>query len=165
LKNFTSLKGRINNMKRCISILKAFVLSASTLGVVLAADNTLATPVIEVNLGSFVSVNGSYLGGAPVNKPNPAVYQVYANAQECLRIDVVGGAANFFEATLVSPSGRTWQQSGPALIKARTLTGGWYTLQISSSTGAATTGTFTMRIGRLPANSPSCQPLSPQKIQ
>lgn len=151
-------------MKRSISILKAFVLSASTLGVVLAADNTLATPVIEVNLGSFVSVNGSYLGGAPVNKPNPAVYQVYANAQECLRIDVVGEPPNL-EATLVSPSGRTWQQSGPALIKARTITGGWYTLQISSSTGAATTGNFTMRIGRLAANSPSCQPFSPQKIQ
>ncbi len=151
-------------MKRCISILKAFVLSASTLGVVLVADNTLATPVIEVNPGSFVSVNGSYLGGAPVNKPNPAVYQVYANAQECLFIDVVGGPPTF-EATLVSPSGRTWQQSGPARIKALTVTGGWYTLQISSSTGAPTTGTFTTRIGRLPANSPSCQPLSPQKIQ
>jgi hypothetical protein len=164
LKNFTSLKGRINNMKRSISILKAFVLSASTLGVVLAADNTLATPVIEVNPGSFVSVNGSYLGGAPVNKPNPAVYQVYANAQECLFIDVVGGPPTF-EATLVSPSGRTWQQSGPARIKALTVTGGWYTLQISSSTGAPTTGTFTTRIGRLAANSPSCLPLTPQKIQ
>ena len=151
-------------MKRSISILKAFVLSASTLGVVLVADNTLATPVIEVNPGSFVSVNGSYLGGAPVNKPNPAVYQVYANAQECLFIDVVGGPPTF-EATLVSPSGRTWQQSGPARIKALTVTGGWYTLQISSSTGAPTTGTFTTRIGRLAANSPSCQPLSPQKIQ
>lgn len=147
------------NMKQCVGILNAFLLSASSLGLFIAADKALATPVIEVNLDSGVNVNGSYLT-SPLGRPNPAVYQVYAGTNECIYI--IGTTQTVdVEATLISPSGRVWQNDDGGgnnypFIKAITPVSGWNTLQLSHFSGGGSNGTFTFFIGRYPSTSSFC---------
>ncbi len=152
-------------MKRRVSILNALLMSASSLGLSLAPLAALATPVVEVNLNTSADVTGSYLT-TPLGKPNPAVYQVYAGANECLRI--VGTAQTVdVEATLISPNGTVWRNDDGVpgttlpLIKAVTSGAGWYTLQISHYSGSGSNGTFTVNVGRYATTNSLCSPSTP----
>lgn len=147
-------------MKRRVSILNAAFLSAASLGLSLAPNAAFATPVVEVPNGGTVTINGSYLASP---NPNPAVYQVFAAANQCLRIAGIAQSGVDLEATLVSPGGRVWQDDDTngslrPLIKAITPGGGWYTVHLSSYVGSTTPGTFTVQISRFASTDSRCQP-------
>jgi hypothetical protein len=150
-------------MKRHVSTLQAALFSAASLGLSLAPNAAFATPVVEVPNGGTVTINGTYLGSP---NPNPAVYQVFATANQCLRIQGIvpaGASAYDIEATLVSPGGTTWQDDDSAgnvqpLIKAIAPGTGWYTLHIAQFFGSTSNGNFTVQIGRFASTDARCQP-------
>lgn len=106
------------------------------------------------------TVNGSVEFNANQNR-DPWVAQVFATGGgSCLRIAVTSQGADL-EATLVSPSGRVWQDddSNGSLrprINAQTDVRGWYVLTLSHFAGSAVNADFTMQISR-PA---SCLPVT-----
>jgi hypothetical protein len=68
---------------------------------------------------------------------DPFVAQVFTSGAECLRIAVVSQGQDL-EATLISPTGRIWQDddsggSNRPLIRAITDVRGWYPLTLSQS--------------------------------
>lgn len=104
-------------------------------------------------------VNGSVEFNANNNR-DPFVAQVFSAGNECLRIAVVSQGADM-EATLVSPSGRTWQDDDGngalrPLLKSITDVRGWYPLVVSHFAGTAVNADFSMDVQRLPSNSASC---------
>jgi hypothetical protein len=107
-------------------------------------------------------VNGSIEFNANQNR-DPFVAQVFSSGGECLRIAVVAQGADL-EATLVSPSGRVWQDddSNGSLrprLHAVTDVRGWYPLALSHFAGTAVNADFSMDIQRLPTA--SCNPVTP----
>jgi hypothetical protein len=119
-----------------------------------------------------VTVRGTYVHFQSDNatKAIPAVYQVFSNGGECVRLEVVFQAADLdLEATLVCPDGTTWQDDDSAgnlkpLIKAITPSvSGWCTLQLASYNGDRSGGhrfvgerDFQFRYGRYPSNNLNC---------
>lgn len=128
-----------------------------------------------------VSVRGTYVHfqAEGATKAIPAVYQVFSNGGECVRLEVVFQATDLdLEATLVCPDGTTWQNDDgdrglKPLIKAITPSvSGWCTLQLSSFNGDRPGGVgfvgerdFQFRYGRYPSNNSNCAdptaPLNP----
>jgi hypothetical protein len=164
-------------MKRRVSVLNAAFLSATSLGLSLMPNAAFATPLIEDNLSTCntvrcesVSVTGTYLAPtiSGVFKPNPAVYQVYASGNECLRIEGTAQSTDV-EIELISPRGTVWRDDDGAgdtrpLLKARTTDNGWYTLHVARYDGGTPEGTFTLSIGRYnnPTTNVNCSaPSSP----
>ena len=116
---------------------------------------------------SILTVRGSVETNAVGNR-DPFIVQVFsAGLNECLRLAVTIQGADL-EMTLVSPSGRTWQDddSNGALrprIIARTDVRGWYTLMLSHFTGAATNADFALTVQRTAAGA-VCLPLTVPRI-
>ena len=110
--------------------------------------------------GSSMTFSGSVETNSNQNR-DPWVAQVFATGGgSCLRVAVTSQGADL-EATLVSPSGRVWQDddSNGGLrprINAQTDVRGWYILTLSHFAGSAVNADFTMQISR-PA---SCTPVT-----
>jgi hypothetical protein len=111
---------------------------------------------------STLTVNGSVESNANGNR-DPWVAQVFSlGGSACLRVVVTSQGADL-EATLISPSGRVWQDddSNGSLrprILAVTDTRGWYTLALSHFAGNAVNADFTMQISRGGVCSPATPP-------
>ena len=117
--------------------------------------NNCSTVILDGNVKSIPatatvpSMTGKWVG------------EVFARANECLRVAVVAQSADF-ETTVVSPDGTVWRNDDfggtlfPRVAINGTPTGGWYTVSISHFSGAPVTGTFGLRYGRYPLNNPNC---------
>jgi hypothetical protein len=111
--------------------------------------------------GQTVTLNGT-VESDNSNNADPFTLQVFSAGNECLRIFVTQQGADL-KSTLVSPSGRIWQDddSGGSLrplIKAITNSRGWYSLMISQFAGTAVHADFTVQIARLSSSDPACSP-------
>jgi hypothetical protein len=135
----------------------------------LAVTDAVAGPQIwaplqtctTANCGARV-INGSYQQDS-LNNANPFVIQVFAYANECLRIDVTSQAADL-EAVLVSPNGIVYRNDDrtpgidfrPLLKVTPTPVRGWYTLQISKFNGGQPFADFIFSYGRYNSTNPNC---------
>ena len=117
---------------------KTALASAIGLTLALSAGSAWAGPKLVPLFGTTFRVNGlvgdSSNVGADRNR-DPFVVQLFSAGNECLRIAGVTQDADL-EATLISPTGRTWQNDDGngllrPLIKAITDVRGWYTFQMS----------------------------------
>lgn len=160
-------------MKKMIKLTKfpTVILVASALGICSLSKEASATPVIEINSNASINISGSVLSSS--GRPNPAVYQVFAGSNECLRVLGTSQAAGLdLEATLVAPSGRVWQNDDDGgaqlpFIKAITPGPGWHTLHLAHFSSGNTTanGAFTVNIARLPSDSSLCSsPTTPNPL-
>jgi hypothetical protein len=153
-------------MKRFSLNTKGLFTAALIAGLSLANGSAWAGSKIQA-IGGAARVNGAYETNANGNR-DPWVAQVFTSGNECLRIAVISQGTDL-EATLVSTTGRTWQDddSGGSLrplIKAITDARGWYPLILSHFNGAVANADFTMDITRLPSNSPLCAPATSPSI-
>jgi hypothetical protein len=153
-----------------MSLLACLALTATTVWAFPSLTDERST-CAEENCRS-ISVRGTYVHFQADNatKAIPAVYQVFSNGGECVRLEVIFQADDLdLEATLVCPSGTTWQDDDSAgnlrpLIKAITPSvSGWCTLQLASYNGDSPGGNrfvgerhFWFRYGRYPSNNPNC---------
>ncbi|HSE83605.1 MAG TPA: hypothetical protein VLB01_03565 [Thermodesulfobacteriota bacterium] len=160
-------------MKRNSSCLFFLFLSALVLGLLVMPNSVWAGSKIFDSQNNCTSLNCqslTFMGSYETNENDnvdPFLIQVFSTGSECLRIDVTGQGTDL-EATLVSPSGKIWQNddrsgSNPRpLIKAITDVRGWYPLILSHSTGAFNNADFTVKVGRYPSSNVNCDnPTSP----
>lgn len=119
-----------------------------------------------------VKVRGTYVHyqSEGATKAIPAVYQIFSNGGECVRVEVIFQDTDLdLEATLVCPDGMTWQDDDSGddlkpLIKAITdRVSGWCTLHLSSYDGDGVGGAdfvgernFIFRYGRYARRNPNC---------
>ena len=113
------------------------------------------------------TVNGSYETNLNDNR-DPWVAQVFSSGNECLRIAVTSQGTDL-EATLVSPSGRVWQDDDSngslrPLIKAITDVRGWYPLILSHFAGDIANADFTFEVVRLASDDALCNPPTDPRI-
>ena len=125
------------------------------------ADSAWAGSKIFSSGSTVMTVNGTLETNASQNR-DPFVAQVFTTGAECLRIAVVSQGQDL-EATLISPTGRIWQDddsggSNRPLIRAITDVRGWYPLTMSQWAGASVNSDFTMTVQRAAANSTLCSP-------
>jgi len=124
---------------------------------------------------SSQSIHGTYHSDA-LSDRDPFILQIYSFGDECVRLDVtsaidtVTGLPQDLEMVLISPTGRIWRNDDRSasnsrpLIRAITDINGWYTLQVSHSTGADVIADFTLRYGRYNSGNPNCSPVTPPLI-
>jgi len=153
------MKRSVTNLK---SALKRSVLAASVLGIALVAGApAMAGPKLFAFSNTTMTINGTTETTANGNV-DPFVIELFANANECLRIAVTFQGQDL-EATLVGPDGRTWRDddsggSNRPLLKAITVTRGWHILRISHFAGSSVNSDFTAQIFRGASNSVLCSP-------
>lgn len=137
---------------------------AAVAAVSLAAASGEALAGAKIFSSGTTTINGSVETNSNQNR-DPWVAQVFASGNNsCLRIAVTSQGSDL-EATLVSPSGRVWQDddSNGSLrprINAQTDVRGWYPLILSHFAGSSVNADFTMQISR-PS---SCTPVTPPRI-
>lgn len=95
----------------------------------------------------------------------PWVANVFAGANECLRLHVTSQSTDS-EMVVLSPAGTdVWRSNNgggtcPTCPQLRIFTGvaqaGWYTVQIGQPDGVGLEGTFVLRYGRYPSTNPNC---------
>jgi hypothetical protein len=124
------------------------------------------SPVNDID-SAATRFNGTVETNATNNR-DPFVAQIFTSGAECLRIAVVSQGTDL-EATLVSPSGRVWQDddgngSLRPLLKALTDVRGWYPLVLSNFAGTSVNADFTLDITRLPSTSSLCAPATAPRI-
>lgn len=140
---------------------KGFALTALMLGLVLPAQPSWAgSKIFDYNNDTAATRFNGTVETNVSNNRDPFVAQVFTSGAECLRVSVVSQGTDL-EATLVSPSGRVWQDddSGGSLrplVKAITDVRGWYPLVLSHYTGNSVNADFTIDITRLPSTSSLC---------
>jgi len=156
-------------MKTSIISRKGFAIAALFLGLALPAGESWAGAKLFDSGGNTTATrfNGSVETNAANNR-DPFVAQIFTSGAECLRIAVVSQGTDL-EATLVSPTGRVWQDddSGGSLrplIKAITDVRGWYPLVLSHFVGSSVNADFTLDITRLPSTSSLCAPATAPRI-
>ena len=154
-------------MKQFTLNAKGFFLAALISGLALTNGTAFAGSKIFSSGNTVATVNGSYETNANGNR-DPWVAQVFTLGNECLRIAVTSQGTDL-EATLVSASGRTWQDddgngSLRPLIKAITDVRGWYPLILHSFSGASANADFTMTVQRSPSNSSLCAPPTQPRV-
>ena len=150
-----------------------FFLSALVSGLLVGPKSVWAGSKIFDPSSTCTSLNcqsQTFMGSYETNEnsnADPFLIQVFSTGSECLRIAVTSQGTDL-EATLVSPSGKIWQNddssgSNPRpLIKAITDVRGWYPLILSHFAGAFDNADFTVKIGRYPSNNVNCDnPTSP----
>ena len=102
----------------------------------------------------------------------PWVAQLYAGANECLRLHVTGQSTANTVLTAVAPaSQRAWRNDNSntqpcptcALLKIRTAANeaGWFLVQVSQSGGGALNAEFVLKYARYASNNPNCSPPTP----
>lgn len=156
-------------MKTSIISRKGLSMAALLLGLALPAQESWAGAKIfdRADGGAATRFNGSVETNVNNNR-DPFVAQVFSSGAECLRVAVVSQGSDL-EATLVSPSGRVWQDddsngSARPLIKAITDVRGWYPLVLSHFAGSSVNADFTIDITRLPSTSSLCAPVTAPRI-
>lgn len=156
-------------MKTSIISRTGLAIAALLLGLALPAQESWAGAKLFDNSAdtSATRFNGTVETNATNNR-DPFVAQIFTSGTECLRIAVVSQGTDL-EATLVSPSGRVWQDddSGGSLrplIKAITNVRGWYPLVLSNFAGNSVNADFTIDITRLPSTSSLCSPATTPRI-
>jgi len=148
---------------------KGLALTALMLGLVLPAQHSWAGAKIFDN--SADSAPTRFNGTVETNVSNnrdPFVAQIFTSGAECVRIAVVSQGTDL-EATLVSPTGRVWQDddSGGSLrplLKSITDVRGWYPLVVSNFAGSSVNADFTIDITRLPSTSSLCTPATTPRV-
>ena len=145
----------------------ASALALAVFGLGLASAPAVAGPKIFSFFGSTMTINGTTETTANGNV-DPFMVEVFAGANECLRIAVTFQGADL-EATLVSPDGRTWRDDDSGggnrpLVKAITVSRGWHVLRISHFAGSAVNSDFTAQIFRGASNNALCSPPTPASI-
>lgn len=141
-------------------------LVAASLGFGLAPGAS-AGPLFDTSLSSCtgencssVSVGGSLLGFG-TSFAYPWVGQIFAGGAECLRLDVTNQSQDL-EIVAVSPRGEVFRNddrpgSTRPLVKIRTVSAGWYTVQVSTFNGTAVDADFTLAFGRYTSSvNPNC---------
>jgi hypothetical protein len=142
---------------------KGFALTALMLGLVLPAQQSWAgSKIFDYNSDTAPTRFNGTVETNVSNNRDPFVAQIFTSGAECLRVSVVSQGTDL-EATLVSPSGRVWQDddSGGSLrplVKAITDVRGWYPLVLSHYLGNSVNADFTIDITRLPSTSSLCTP-------
>lgn len=150
-------------------VIKSSLLSAPFIGLSLLPSQVLAgSQVADLSRDTCTTINcnaavtsGTYHYG-PFENSNPFILQIYAEPNECLRVDVTSQNADL-EAVLVSPEGTVWRNDDRIiqtdlrpLIKVTPNVKGWYTLQISKYNGVAPYAIFTVEHGRYNQGNPNC---------
>ena len=133
----------------------------AVIGALGATGSAWAGSKIFSSGSTVMTVNGTLETNASENR-DPFVAQVFTSGAECLRIAVVSQGQDL-EATLISPTGRIWQDDDSGglnrpLIRAITDVRGWYPLTMSHWNGASVNSDFTMTVQRAAANSGLCSP-------
>ncbi len=156
-------------MKTSIIARKGLSIAALFLGLALPAQESWAGAKLFDNSADSAATrfNGTVETNATNNR-DPFVAQIFSSGTECLRIAVVSQGTDL-EATLVSPSGRVWQDDDSnglnrPLIKALTDVRGWYPLVLSHFAGSSVNADFTIDITRLPSTSSLCAPATAPRI-
>ena len=156
-------------MKTSIISRKGLALAALVLGLALPAQESWAGAKLFDNSTDSAATrfNGS-VETTVNNNRDPFVAQVFSSGAECLRIAVVSQGTDL-EATLVSPTGRVWQDDDSnglnrPLLKALTDVRGWYPLVLSHFAGSPVNADFTIDITRLPSTSSLCAPATAPRI-
>src|SRR3954447_6380046 len=145
---------------------RLFLATAFGLAVAVSGHSAWAGPKI-FSFGPPLTVNATteFNGSGNVD---PFTAEVFTTGGECLQIAVTSQGADL-KATLLSPGGTVWQDddSGGSLrplIKAITITRGWYPLSITHFAGSAVNADFTMTVQRAASSSSLCssptQPMS-----
>ncbi len=140
---------------------KAIFASAIGLTLAMAAHDAWAGPKLVPLTNTTFRVNG-LVGDSSNGNRDPFVVQLFSAGNECLRIAGVSQNADL-EATLISPTGRTWQdddsngQQRP-LIKAITDVRGWYTFQMSHFSTSVVNADFSVDLLRVASNNSLCNP-------
>lgn len=127
-----------------------FVL-ASTAALALIGFGSDAWAGPKIFSSGVTRVNGTVEFNANNNR-DPWLAQVFSSGGECLRIAVVSQGSDL-EATLLSPSGRAWQDDDSGglnrpLIQVQTDVRGWYPLMVNHWSGTAVNVDFSMDIQR-----------------
>ena len=148
---------------------KGLALTALMLGLVLPAQPSWAGSKIFDNSADSAATrfNGTIETNVSNNR-DPFVAQIFSSGAECLRIAVVSQGTDL-EATLVSPTGRVWQDDDSngslrPLLKSITDVRGWYPLVLSNFAGSSVNADFTIDITRLPSTSSLCTPATTPRI-
>ena len=156
-------------MKTSIISRKGLSIATLLLGLTLPAGQSWAGAKIFDNNADTAATrfNGSVETNTSNNR-DPFVAQVFSAGAECLRIAVVSQGSDL-EATLLSPTGRVWQDddsggSTRPLIKAITDVRGWYPVVLSHFAGSSVNADFTIDITRVPSSSPLCAPATAPRI-
>jgi hypothetical protein len=132
----------------------------------LAASTAFAGARVFSNGSTVMRLQGS-TGGLNGAGTDPFTLQVFANANECLRITVPAQGSDL-EATLTTPNGTQFRDDDSfgalrPILKVRASNTGWNTLQISRYNGDQTFANFTLDIQRLPITSTLCAGLTPPR--
>ena len=156
-------------MKTSIVSRKGLSIVALFLGLALPTGESWAGAKLFDSGGNTTATrfNGSVETNTNNNR-DPFVAQIFTSGAECLRIAVVSQGTDL-EATLVSPSGRVWQDDDSnglnrPLLKARTDVRGWYPLVLSHFAGSSVNADFPLDITRLPSTSSLCAPATGPRI-
>ena len=155
-------------MKTSLISRKGLSIATLLLGLTLPAGQSWAGAKIFDNNADTAPTrfNGSVETNTSNNR-DPFVAQIFSSGAECLRIAVVSQGTDL-EATLISPTGRVWQDDDSnglnrPLIKAITDVRGWYPVVLSHFAGSSVNADFTIDITRVPNTSPLCaQATSPR---
>ena len=148
---------------------KGLTVAALFLGLTLPAQQSWAGAKLFDRSGDTAATRFNGTVETTVNNNrDPFVAQIFTSGAECLRIAVVSQGTDL-EATLVSPTGRVWQDDDGGgslrpLIKAVTDVRGWYPLMLSHFAGNSVNADFTIDITRLPSTSALCAPATAPRL-
>jgi hypothetical protein len=139
----------------------------ATAGELMADLNTCTT--LDCNATTIPGFVNGWTAGGNLNT-GPWVGQVFAAANECLRLRVTAQGSLNTEMVVIAASGNFYRNdnSGIApcancpLIKFRTgSVGGWHTVQISQASGTSASGAFKLSYGRYNNANPNCASPTP----
>ena len=156
-------------MKTSLISYKGLALAALLLGLTLPTQESWAGAKIFDHSGDTAATRfNATVETNAFNNRDPFVAQIFSSGAECLRVAVVSQGTDL-EATLVSPSGRVWQDDDSngslrPLAKAITDVRGWYPLVLSHFAGNCVNADLTIDITRLPSSSSLCSPASSPRI-